>query len=331
MANEEQVKRLLAGVREWNEWRRVNSYKPHGDMLLRPDLVRANLSGATLSGADLSGTHLGRAQLSGAHLGRANLTGANLNRTDLRGAKLREADLKGAYLVEAVFADNDLDGCDFSNSTCGSTHFSDMNFRECVGLETVRHLAPSFISIDSLVRSHGQVPEVFLRGAGVPESFITNIRSLISAMDPIQFHSCFISYSSRDSDFADRVRGDLQAKGIRVWFAPEDLKIGDKFHDRIEESIRVHDKLMIVLSQHSIESDWVESEVKAGLDREAREKRQVLFPIRIDDAITDCTKAWAADIRRKRHIGDLTRWKEQDHYKKGFDRLLRDLRASTEK
>jgi hypothetical protein len=115
---------------------------------------------------------------------------------------------------------------------------------------------------------------------------------------------------------------------VRVWFAPEDLKIGEKFHDRIEESIRIHDKLMLILSEHSIESDWVESEVKAAWEREAREKRQVLFPIRIDDSITDCTKAWAADVRRKRHIGDLTRWKEHDHYKKGFDRLLRDLQAS---
>jgi hypothetical protein len=38
-------------------------------------------------------------------------------------------------------------------------------------------------------------------------------------------------------------------------------------------------------------------------------------------------EAWAADIRRTRHIGDFTRWKEQDAYQQAFQRLLRDLKA----
>jgi hypothetical protein len=42
-------------------------------------------------------------------------------------------------------------------------------------------------------------------------------------------------------------------------------------------------------------------------------------------------KAWAADIRRMRHIGDFRRWKEHDSYQKAFARLLRDLKAETSK
>ena len=38
-------------------------------------------------------------------------------------------------------------------------------------------------------------------------------------------------------------------------------------------------------------------------------------------------QAWAADIRRTRHIGDFSEWKNHDEYKKAFDRLLRDLNA----
>lgn len=56
----------------------------------------------------------------------------------------------------------------------------------------------------------------------------------------------------------------------------------------------------------------------------------VLFPIRLDDAVMDTDKAWAADIRRTRHIGDFTDWKNHDSYKSNFDRLLRDLKASEE-
>ncbi|MBU2468444.1 MAG: hypothetical protein KKC78_07340, partial [Proteobacteria bacterium] len=58
-------------------------------------------------------------------------------------------------------------------------------------------------------------------------------------------------------------------------------------------------------------------------------KKTVLFPIRLDDAVMDTNKAWAAKVRQ-RHIGDFTDWKNHDSYKKAFDRLIRDLKASEE-
>jgi hypothetical protein len=69
--------------------------------------------------------------------------------------------------------------------------------------------------------------------------------------------------------------------------------------------------------------------VETALERERRDKRLVLFPIRIDDAVMDTTAVWAASIRRTRHIGDFTRWKDHDSYQKGFERLLRDLKAES--
>jgi hypothetical protein len=53
----------------------------------------------------------------------------------------------------------------------------------------------------------------------------------------------------------------------------------------------------------------------------------VLFPIRLDNAVMETDEAWAADIRRTRHIGDFSEWKNRDSYQKGFARLLRDLKA----
>jgi hypothetical protein len=114
---------------------------------------------------------------------------------------------------------------------------------------------------------------------------------------------------------------------VRCWFAPEDLKIGDQFRDRIDESIRLHDKLLIILSENSVSSPWVSDEVEAAIEREHREKRIVLFPIKIDDAVMESEQAWAASIRRTRHIGDFTNWEDYALYKKAFDRLLRDLKA----
>lgn len=36
---------------------------------------------------------------------------------------------------------------------------------------------------------------------------------------------------------------------------------------------------------------------------------------------------WTVDIRRTRHIGDFSRWKDHDAYQQAFERLLRDLKA----
>ena len=121
------------------------------------------------------------------------------------------------------------------------------------------------------------------------------------------------------------MHADLQEKKLRVWFAPEHLKIGDRFQERIEESIRLYDKVMIVLSESSVQSRWVEREVNAAREREERDKRLVLFPIRIDEAVMTAPQPWAADIRRSRHIGDFRGWKDHDSYQKAFQRLLRDL------
>jgi hypothetical protein len=64
-------------------------------------------------------------------------------------------------------------------------------------------------------------------------------------------------------------------------------------------------------------------------DRELEEKenRLVLLPIRVDDTVMQIDVGWAADIRRQRHIGDFTQWKEHDAYQQAFTRLLKNLKA----
>ncbi len=90
---------------------------------------------------------------------------------------------------------------------------------------------------------------------------------------PIEFYSCFISYSTKDQEFADRLYADLQAKGVRCWFAPHDIRGGRKIHEQIDEAIRLHDKLLLILSEDSMASDWVQSEIAKARKREAQEKQ----------------------------------------------------------
>jgi hypothetical protein len=172
------------------------------------------------------------------------------------------------------------------------------------------------------------MPEKFLRDAGVPDAFIIQINALVGALEPIQFYTCFVSYSSKDDQFARRLHADLKDNNVRCWFAPEDLRIGDRFRNRIDEAILVHEKLLLVLSKYSVGSDWVEKEVETAMEKERRRGEAVLFPIRIDDAVMDAQVGWAADTRRTRHIGDFVNWKNHDEYRRAFERLLADLKAA---
>jgi len=335
MANVKHLQILLQGVGPWNHWRENNR-------TVQPDLTQAdlrqvifsgadmsgvNLNGADLRGVDLRGVGFTKAELNGADLSGADLSSAFLVATHFRVAFLRGVSLRNAHLQSAEFFQTGLDGADFTDATMGYTTLVDVNLGIANGLATVKHDGPSSIGVDTLYLSGGKIPEVFLRGAGVPEAFIAQIKSLVAAMSPIEFYSCFISYSSKDQEFATRLYADLRNEGVRCWFAPEDLKIGDKLRSAFDEAIRVYDKLMVLLSEHSVSSPWVEKEVETAFERERREKRTVLFPIRLDDAVMETDQAWAADIRRTRHIGDFRDWKNHDSYKKAFERLLRDLKA----
>ena len=88
--------------------------------------------------------------------------------------------------------------------------------------------------------------------------------------------------------------------------------------------------MLLVLSEGAIASDWVEDEVTKALDEERERKQVVLFPIRLDDAVLETTKPWARKLRGQRNIGDFTRWKDHDAYRKGLERLLRDLTVQRE-
>jgi len=329
-ANQEHLDELKRGVERWNRWRRESHPLP--------DLSEADFSGVRLGGTNLSGADLCSAKLNEADLGFADLSGAKLLQVDLTGAYLIAADLNRANLTGANlrrarlqganFTGANLNRVKFSYAILGSTVFADLDLSQAKDLNTCRHHAPSSIGIDTLSRSQGEIPDEFLRGCGVPEQFITYARSLVG--QAIEFYSSFISYSSHDEAFAERLHADLVAKTLRCWFAPEDLKIGDRFQEQIEQSIRLFDKVMIVLSAASVQSRWVEREVSAAREHEDRENRTILFPIRIDDAVMDAPQPWAAEIRRTRHISDFRRWKDHDSYQKGLERLLRDLRADAQ-
>jgi hypothetical protein len=54
-------------------------------------------------------------------------------------------------------------------------------------------------------------------------------------------------------------------------------------------------------------------------------RRRQRIPIRLDDTVLKTKEAWAGLVRRDRNIGDFTRWKDHDAYKRSFERVVRNL------
>jgi hypothetical protein len=360
MANPMHLRTLIAGgVTSWNEWRRTNPS-------IQPNLDDADLDGRDLSGAELSGAILFEANLSNANLSRARLRGAILQGADLRQADLREANLTdadlsgtwpgdpvprlawptganlgGANLHETEFCHASVAGANFAEARLYRTVFADVDLSQAQGLETVVHDGPSEISVSTLYRSKGQIPEAFLHGTGVQRRLFDDLPRLQEAIEPIEYYSCFLSHSSEDKDFADRLYSRMRQEQLRVWYAPEHMQAGKVIHEQVYEAIRLRDKLLLILSQSSMRSSWVASEIRRAIRREKEEerrhdkRRRILFPIGLvsldkirewelfdDDSGTDL----AIKIRSY-YILDFSEWRNPASFEASFAKLLQGLRV----
>jgi len=346
--DKEQLAMLRRSVREWNAWRSENPE-------IRPNLEGATLCGVALTGANLSGANLVNANmvnadLSGADLGDANLGDANLRlsilyRADLEnsnlfGADLSRANLHAARLARATLSVTNLTGTDleetnFDNAILDDTNFSDVDLSGVKNLDKVIHDGPSTVDWRTLERS-GQLPPKFLLGVGFPQIFIDSLPSLIDASrkDP----QCFISYTHADGEFAKKLYDDLVNQGIRCWLDSEELQSGDYTRRKIHKEIRDRDRVILVLSEESIQSDWVRREVEWARNKEIEEyddKVPVLAPIRITEGVLeaidrladDASKKWAKYLKKHRHIGDFRGWCFEKKYQAALARLTCDLQG----
>lgn len=318
MADQEHLRILGEGVEAWNRWREENPE-------VGPDLSRMTFQETNLDDVNLDRTYLQSADFLRCSLNRASLSNAFLNLCNFRSANLYQATLNSASLIRADFSGAILANTDFSEAVLGETLLINVDLSKVKGLETCKHRGPSTLDHRTLTRS-GHLPLSFLRGVGLPDTFIDYLPSLLN--QPLQFYSVFISYSHKDEEFVKRLHADLQDKGVRCWYAPEDLPTGARLRPSIDEAIRIHDKLLIVLSENSVNSQWVEHEVENALEKEREQNRTVLFPIKIDESVMGLQTGWPDFIKLTRNIGDFCQWKNFDVYQKSLAKLLKDLKAS---
>lgn len=332
-ANLNQLFILKEGYKVWNEWRNNNPGE------------KINFSGSDLSRTNLSKTNLNGADLYSADVKRSNLSKTLLRWADLRSAVLLGSNLRGADISHANLKEVQLEKANLAKSIAKSTYFVDLDLSGAIGLDAVNHMGPSIISTSTLARSKGKIPESFLRGCGLsdweieaaklydPElqnEDITNIEYKmydLRARQAFQISPLFISYSHSDSKFVDRMEKCLNEKGIRFWRDIHNMKAG-RIEKQIDHAISHNGTVLLVLSKNSLNSDWVQHEVRKARELEQNERRDALCPVTLDNSWNGQDNPWPKRIMeqiREYNILDFSGWQDDSKFDVTFRKLIDGL------
>ncbi len=341
---------LLEGVGAWNQWREQ-------DEEVRPDLRAADLHGADLSLADLSGADLTRACLARTLLGGANLSGASLSDAKLSGADLSGADLSGADLSGTDLSGTNLSGADLSGTRLdrarlNGTIFANVDLRGVKGLDDIAHYGPTHISTSALERSRGQIPPAFLKRCGLSDweiestklwnpdlsddevvNILYGLTRIRGKQRPIGVFRVFISYTQEDAAFVEALEGRFDEKGVRYWRDVHEMKAG-RLERQIDRALMLNPLVLLVLSERSVDSDWVQWEVAKATElewqyREEGNPRDLLCPVALDESWKSCP--WPDWLRRQieaYNILDFSSWQEGEAMERQFAKLYDGLKLS---
>ena len=150
---------------------------------------------------------------------------------------------------------------------------------------------------------------------------------------PIQYYSCFISYSHADKAFAQRIYDTLQGKGIRCWLDEHQLLPGDDIYKEVDHGIRLWDKVLLCCSKDSLTSWWVDNEINTAFTKEQqimkerKEKVLALIPLDLDgylfsESYTDGKKTQITS----RFAADFRNWKRNhDKFEQQLDKVIAAL------
>jgi hypothetical protein len=324
-----------------------------GASLAGANFCYALLAGATLQGADLTGANLSRAYLQGAdlrdaNLRAANLSGSSLDSADCTGACLVRADLTGAFLAETRLTRTRLAyanlhgaylaGADLTGAWMAFTLLTGCRgLHEAHGLAEVEHLGPSAIDVATLREAMSDLPNPFLQGVGLTLGEIHGLRSATAKSNARR--AVRLAFADEDADFVERLCQDLQAADMSCWRDRRDLGGGYFLQILSNRAEGRDDAVLLVCSRASLASrDLADTAVRA-IRRERETGRQVLFTLRLDEALLDgdtlsLADEWTApeDWRERwiRYVGvhgavDFRGWRRDPDYQRALGHLLQAL------
>ncbi len=74
-------------------------------------------------------------------------------------------------------------------------------------------------------------------------------------------YTVFISHSSKESWIAQQISKEIESHGAKTWLDLKDLRGGDDIRRSVKRGIRASQEAIVLLSAHSVTSQWVIYEV----------------------------------------------------------------------
>lgn len=93
----------------------------------------------------------------------------------------------------------------------------------------------------------------------------------------------FISYTSADEPFVDRLSTDLGSYSANIFYAKWSIKVGDSIVDKINQGLSSHDNLVVILSKASVRSEWVKRELNSSLMRQLKDREIRILPVLMEE------------------------------------------------
>ena len=129
----------------------------------------------------------------------------------------------------------------------------------------------------------------------------------------------FLSHTSVDKPFVRKLAADLRNSGHTVWIDEAEINIGDSLIGKIREGLDNVDYVAAVLSEASIQSEWVKKELEIASNKEIKAKKVIVLPLIIE-------KVELPGFLEGKFYGDFT---SEDKYDSTLKLLLRSLGDST--
>jgi len=174
-------------------------------------------------------------------------------------------------------------------------------------------------------------PEVFLRKAGISQTLIDQIPTVVGQLS--KYYSCFISYSHADKSFAQKLYETLNNRGIRCWLDEHQILPGDEIYQAVDSGINRWDKVLLCCSKSSLTSWWVDNEISTAFSKEQHlmkkqgRKILVLIPLNLDGFLFDneCENTKAHQIK-ERLAADFSGWEnDESKFEEQLNKVVKSL------
>jgi TIR domain len=129
------------------------------------------------------------------------------------------------------------------------------------------------------LRSYQQIAVILLLQRLSSVEVFNEMFDRVQVVSRLLTRDVFISYGGCDREFAYRLAGDLEARGIRVWFAEWDIDYGDDIVEEIQKGLDETTTFLIVVSPEAVNRKWVRQELSAAFHQALDGKESVVIPI----------------------------------------------------